>query len=262
MAASASGSAGVIATLSPQPQAEVSLGLRKVKVEDSRSTLKSISEPSRNSTAFGSIRTLTPLSSMTSSSGVDVFPRIPSCRTCPRSRRSYADPKPGDRLVGVGDDLLDPRRGRVGQAHHLEFEKVSKPLQISVGRVQGPERCSSYSITHAGFTAFPDVRRSRRAGDAAYPLPWERRPLGSLAFPRPRGNPDERKRREERDHRLHRLGLHGPRHGQEHRREGLPLDGARPSQPQADRGPRRRAARSRRRAPAARPRARRSCFCA
>src|ERR1700729_2830840 len=50
----ASGFAGVIATLSPQPQAEVSLGLEKAKLADRRSTLKSICEPSRNSTALGS----------------------------------------------------------------------------------------------------------------------------------------------------------------------------------------------------------------
>src|SRR5271156_7000848 len=71
-ALSASGLAGVIATLSPQPQAEVSLGLEKAKLADRRSTLKSICEPSRNNTAFGSINSLTPLSSTTSSRGETV----------------------------------------------------------------------------------------------------------------------------------------------------------------------------------------------
>src|SRR5690242_20218800 len=65
----ASGLAGVMATLSPQPQAEVSFGLEKAKLADNRSTLKSICAPSRNSTAFGSIKRRTPLSSTTSSRG-------------------------------------------------------------------------------------------------------------------------------------------------------------------------------------------------
>src|SRR5690349_3529787 len=68
-ALSASGLAGVIATLSPQPQAEVSLGLEKAKLAERRSILKSIWEPSKNSTALGSISRRTPLSSTTSSSG-------------------------------------------------------------------------------------------------------------------------------------------------------------------------------------------------
>src|SRR5271166_710348 len=67
-----SGFAGVRATLSPQPQAEVSLGLEKEKVADRRSTLKSICAPSRNSTALGSISSLTPLSSTISSRGETV----------------------------------------------------------------------------------------------------------------------------------------------------------------------------------------------
>src|SRR5262249_43222234 len=59
--------AGVIATDSPQPQALVWFGLLKTNVADSLSTLKSISVPSRKSTAFGSTSTFTPLSSTISS---------------------------------------------------------------------------------------------------------------------------------------------------------------------------------------------------
>src|SRR5215475_8610125 len=61
--------AGVSATDSPQPQAEVWFGLLNTKPDDNLSTLKSISVPSRNSTALGSIISLTPLSSTTSSRG-------------------------------------------------------------------------------------------------------------------------------------------------------------------------------------------------
>src|SRR5436305_734135 len=59
--------AGVNCTDSPQPQAEVWFGLLNTKVEDSLSTLKSISVPSRNITALGSISNLMPLSSTISS---------------------------------------------------------------------------------------------------------------------------------------------------------------------------------------------------
>src|ERR1700704_7160038 len=45
--------AGVSATDSPQPQAEVWFGLLKTKPADSLSILKSISVPRRNSTALG-----------------------------------------------------------------------------------------------------------------------------------------------------------------------------------------------------------------
>src|SRR5690349_22892212 len=61
--------AGVSATDSPQPQAEVWFGLLNTKPADSLSILKSISVPSRNITALGSISSLTPLSSTTSSCG-------------------------------------------------------------------------------------------------------------------------------------------------------------------------------------------------
>src|SRR5947209_3604914 len=63
----AESAAGVSCTDSPQPQAEVWFGLLNTKVDESLSTLKSISVPSRNSTALGSINSLTPLSSTTSS---------------------------------------------------------------------------------------------------------------------------------------------------------------------------------------------------
>ncbi len=69
MAIRASGLTGVMATLSPQPQAEVWFGFWNTKPDDSLSTLKSISVPSRNSTALGSMRIRTPLSSTTSSVG-------------------------------------------------------------------------------------------------------------------------------------------------------------------------------------------------
>src|SRR6187551_518444 len=65
--AAAGSAAGVSCTDSPQPQAEVWFGLLNTKVDESLSTLKSISVPSRNMTAFGSISSLTPLSSTTSS---------------------------------------------------------------------------------------------------------------------------------------------------------------------------------------------------
>src|SRR5262245_44188871 len=61
--------AGVNSTDSPQPQAEVWFGLLNTNCEDSLSTFQSISVPSRNSTALGSIRSFTPLSSTTSSVG-------------------------------------------------------------------------------------------------------------------------------------------------------------------------------------------------
>src|SRR4029079_6403630 len=65
--APAGSAAGVNCTDSPQPQAEVWFGLLNTKVDDSLSTLKSISVPSRNRTALGSISSFTPLSSTTSS---------------------------------------------------------------------------------------------------------------------------------------------------------------------------------------------------
>ena len=48
--------AGVSSTDSPQPQAEVWFGLLNTNCEDSLSIFQSISVPSRNSTALGSIR--------------------------------------------------------------------------------------------------------------------------------------------------------------------------------------------------------------
>jgi len=60
----------VIATDSPQPQAEVWFGLLKTNCDDIFVVWKSISVPSRNSTALGSMSTVTPLSSTTSSSGL------------------------------------------------------------------------------------------------------------------------------------------------------------------------------------------------
>src|SRR5262249_45298280 len=59
--------AGVIETDSPQPQEAVSLGLRKVKREPSLPVSKSISVPIRNRIALGSMKILTPWSSITSS---------------------------------------------------------------------------------------------------------------------------------------------------------------------------------------------------
>ena len=52
--------AGVMATLSPQPQADVSFGLLKTNVDENLSVFTSIWEPSRNNTALGSIRIVTP----------------------------------------------------------------------------------------------------------------------------------------------------------------------------------------------------------
>lgn len=61
--------AGSIWTDSPHPQAPVWFGLLNTNCEENLSVLKSISVPSRNSTAFGSMKTRTPLSSTTSSLG-------------------------------------------------------------------------------------------------------------------------------------------------------------------------------------------------
>src|SRR5579862_3445731 len=68
-AAAQAGFAGVIETLSPQPQAAVWFGLLKTKRAPSFSRTKSISVPIRNRIALGSMKIFTPLSSTTSSSG-------------------------------------------------------------------------------------------------------------------------------------------------------------------------------------------------
>src|SRR5262249_51724026 len=61
--------AGVRATDSPPPHPGGWVGLLDTKPAGSLSTRKSISGPSRKSTALGSIRSLPPLSSTTSSCG-------------------------------------------------------------------------------------------------------------------------------------------------------------------------------------------------
>src|SRR5205085_12110358 len=66
---SVSASAGLIATDSPQPQADVWLGLRNTKPDLSGVASKSISVPRRNSTALASTSIFTPLSSTISSKG-------------------------------------------------------------------------------------------------------------------------------------------------------------------------------------------------
>src|SRR5271155_4878159 len=113
-ALSASGLAGVMATLSPQPQADVSLGLEKAKVAERRSTLKSICEPSRNSTAFGSMSSRTPLSSTTSSLGA-------AHRMGLAAPPAVFDPdaQPRDRFARSLSQLAHARRRSVGQSHHL-----------------------------------------------------------------------------------------------------------------------------------------------
>src|SRR6185437_2274175 len=62
--------AGVICTLSPQPQAEVWFGLLKTNRAPSFSCTKSSSVPIRNRMALGSMKIFTPLSSITSSKGL------------------------------------------------------------------------------------------------------------------------------------------------------------------------------------------------
>src|SRR5579863_3601576 len=59
----ASSSTGVIETDSPQPQAAVWLGLLNTKRAASLSRTKSISVPTRNRIALGSMKIFTPLSS-------------------------------------------------------------------------------------------------------------------------------------------------------------------------------------------------------
>jgi hypothetical protein len=54
---------------SPQPQRPASFGLLNVNAAPSRSSTKSISVPSRYIAALGSITTLTPSASITSSPG-------------------------------------------------------------------------------------------------------------------------------------------------------------------------------------------------
>src|SRR6185312_5527829 len=61
--------AGLIDTLSPQPQAAVWFGLLNTNRAPSFSRTKSISVPIRKRIALGSMNILTPLSSTTSSSG-------------------------------------------------------------------------------------------------------------------------------------------------------------------------------------------------
>ena len=174
---------GVIATDSPQPQAEVWFGLLKTNCDESLVVWKSISVPSRNRTALGSIRTFTPLSSITSSSGLTalgIFHRVGH-----PGAAAVLDPDPHaqDGLVGPGDDVLDAVRRRVGQGHHFEAWQSHSSLlaagfkaraergygiicnhAVTERRVPGPVRKRSFLIIGRPQPAVWQVRADARPG--------------------------------------------------------------------------------------------------
>ena len=110
----------MIATLSPQPQAEVSLGFLKTKLDDSLSTLKSICGAEQEQQRLRIDQQLDALvldHLVVGGDGLGEFHRVGHAGA---AAVLDADPDADDRLVGGGDDLLDPRRGGVGHAHRLE----------------------------------------------------------------------------------------------------------------------------------------------
>ena len=121
--ASALRSAGFSSTDSPQPQAELWLGLRKVKPVRSVVFSKSISVPSRKSAASGATQTCAPFFSTWSSPVFGSVTRS-TVYSMPAQPPFLMPRRTPMRVLARGDDLVDALYGRVGQRDDGEASHV------------------------------------------------------------------------------------------------------------------------------------------